>query len=366
MSAPPKNTETAKFVLGTVQFGLSYGVANASGKPADPQVSAMLQLAHEKGVRILDTARAYGDSEAVLARCLAATGLEGKFEIVTKVAAHADCEESVAESHRLLKTALAGRDDLMQSGSGNAEGATTTTCLPTVLCHSFSQFRDGKTWAKLQELQKVPAGCGGPVSVGAIGTATKLGVSVYDSDEYAEALATPGVQHVQCPFNVLVGKTFVDIIEQQASSQGGVQASVTTIVLHVRSVYFQGLLLLNPEDWAKKVLPASRFEASADEQNDDEEMQQIHVAARKIVSLLEEKRTKFNRKNLPDLLLAYTRAFDWIDGVVLGVDTVEQLQENLALFETSPLTASEAGEVTVEIGKILIPSRILDPRMWGK
>ena len=56
---------TEKMVLGTAQFGMDYGIANASGKPSKKEVFSILDLAWGKGVTRFDTAPDYG-SEKVL------------------------------------------------------------------------------------------------------------------------------------------------------------------------------------------------------------------------------------------------------------------------------------------------------------
>ena len=56
-----------ELALGTVQFGLRYGIAGAAGPVPSDQVRAILERAVEFGVRTLDTAAAYGDVEQELA-----------------------------------------------------------------------------------------------------------------------------------------------------------------------------------------------------------------------------------------------------------------------------------------------------------
>lgn len=55
-----------KLALGGAQFGLAYGVANTSGQVALPEASRILQMAYKQGVRVIDTAIAYGESEKAL------------------------------------------------------------------------------------------------------------------------------------------------------------------------------------------------------------------------------------------------------------------------------------------------------------
>lgn len=59
-----------KLVLGTVQFGLPYGIANQSGQVSRAEAKVILALARSAGIDTLDTAIAYGESET----CLGAVG----------------------------------------------------------------------------------------------------------------------------------------------------------------------------------------------------------------------------------------------------------------------------------------------------
>ena len=62
--------EASKLTLGTVQFGMNYGIANTQGKPSFEKVCGILAAAYENGIRFLDTAAGYGDSEIVLGKAL--------------------------------------------------------------------------------------------------------------------------------------------------------------------------------------------------------------------------------------------------------------------------------------------------------
>lgn len=57
----------SQLALGTVQFGLPYGIANRAGQVTRSEAKAMLQLAAIKSIDTLDTAISYGDSELVWA-----------------------------------------------------------------------------------------------------------------------------------------------------------------------------------------------------------------------------------------------------------------------------------------------------------
>lgn len=90
----------SKLILGTVQFGMNYGVANTTGKPSFDTVKAILKTAYDGGVNALDTAPDYGDSEEVIGKALRELGLSERFRIVTKIPKlpERDAEKFVADS----------------------------------------------------------------------------------------------------------------------------------------------------------------------------------------------------------------------------------------------------------------------------
>ena len=57
-----------KLVLGTVQFGMHYGINNISGQPSSNEVKSIIKTAIDSGVKFIDTARNYGNSENLLGR----------------------------------------------------------------------------------------------------------------------------------------------------------------------------------------------------------------------------------------------------------------------------------------------------------
>jgi len=74
--------------LGTVELGLDYGI-NAPGhfgRPSEAAASALIDGALAAGINLLDTARGYGESEAVLGRLL--RGRRDQIVLATKANAH--------------------------------------------------------------------------------------------------------------------------------------------------------------------------------------------------------------------------------------------------------------------------------------
>ena len=74
------NKATSKLVLGSANFGFEYGLAN-TGKIAQSELIKILALSENAGIKYIDTAQAYGDSES---RIGAMCG-DGRFKIITKI-----------------------------------------------------------------------------------------------------------------------------------------------------------------------------------------------------------------------------------------------------------------------------------------
>ena len=197
-------TEFSKLVLGTVQFGLKYGIANQGGQVPFDEVKRILATALDHGVTTLDTAAAYGESESVLGRALAELGIKQKMKIVSKVRpvpAGVDPEKFIRES---------------VVNSLKNLGVET---LPLVLLH---HEEDAVHLDIMHELVRE-------------GLIADCGISI-DSMAYPRRIE--GEAAVQHPCNVLDHR-FDELIEKRAAE--GKQS-------FFRSAYLQGLLLMPEEN----------------------------------------------------------------------------------------------------------------------
>ncbi|MEB3735150.1 aldo/keto reductase [Halopseudomonas pachastrellae] len=115
---------TGKLALGTVQFGLPYGIANQQGQVSVEEVGQILERAREAGVDTLDTAIAYGESERVLGEFDLSS-----FKVVTKLSAIPDACDDVPAGwnanwpSRLLGSGCSAFDACVVTPSGAAAGA---------------------------------------------------------------------------------------------------------------------------------------------------------------------------------------------------------------------------------------------------
>jgi aryl-alcohol dehydrogenase-like predicted oxidoreductase len=200
-----------RLALGTVQFGLAYGIANSSGQVAPTEAAAMLSLASEMDVDTLDTAIGYGDSEARLGQI----GVE-HFNLITKLppvpGEVTDVGEWLcAQTHSSLK----------RLGVRKLHG---------LLLHKPSQLlapRGIELYKALLEQKEA-------------GLVAKIGVSIYSPNELDALCSSYAFDLVQAPFN---------LIDQRLKTSGWLsRLKQLGVEVHTRSAFLQGLLLMQPSD----------------------------------------------------------------------------------------------------------------------
>jgi aryl-alcohol dehydrogenase-like predicted oxidoreductase len=193
-----------KLCLGTAQFGLDYGINNSRGKIPQDEVYKILNLAHDNGIFMIDTAGAYGNSETVLGEGVAQTGK--KFQIITKYPANTDIRP-----FQWINTSL---------------GLLKAENMYGYLFHNYSTFQEHpdyiEDFIKIKESKK----------------AEKIGFSLYHPSE-AEYIFKNNVpcDIVQIPYNIF-DQRFAYLFSEFHNR---------VIDIYVRSVFLQGLFFIEPD-----------------------------------------------------------------------------------------------------------------------
>ena len=299
----------SRLVLGTAQLGMNYGRVNKAGKPTKKTAVEMLRYAVAHGVTALDTARAYGDAEFLIGEALTGS-CRSRTRVITKLDLSGVNEgASDSEVRKSVEASIDASCSALRSEK-----------LDTILLHDWAHrhMLRGAAWQRLRERQAA-----GKISV--------LGASVYYPHEAQAALADPAIQHLQIPMNVLDWRW--KQIEQAISQR-------PDVVVHARSALLQGILVHPPDRW-----PAvAKFDKALC-------AQKLQVFAK-----------KFERENVADLCLAYVRSLSWISGVVVGCETLDQLEQNLRLFSRPKLSSEEIHELQNVFPKA--PEELLNPAKW--
>ncbi|MBI3899066.1 MAG: aldo/keto reductase [Gammaproteobacteria bacterium] len=201
-----------KLGLGTVQFGLDYGVSNAGGRVPEAEVEKILATAGRAEISVLDTANLYGDSEAVLGRTIPP---DQHFRVVTKTLQFRTARLTDHDAHALR---VGFEQSLTRLGAEQVYGL--------LVHHADDLLVDGGEALHAEMLR-----------LRASGQVAKIGVSVYDTRQLDDVLERYPVDLVQLPLNVC-DRRFISGGHLAALQRAGVE-------VHARSAFLQGLLLMD-------------------------------------------------------------------------------------------------------------------------
>lgn len=200
-----------KLGLGTVQFGLDYGISNSAGRTPPREVRAILELAAAEGVRVLDTAPAYGRSEEVLGQSMSAAD---DFAIVTKT----------PEFHG--GTITASHADLLRRTFGESLRKLRRPRLYGLLAHHADDLLAPGGERLMQAMLELKQQ----------GLVSKVGASVYNGLQIDAIMQRHAIDLVQLPLSVL---------DQRLLASGHLRKlKQAGVEVHARSVFLQGLLLM--------------------------------------------------------------------------------------------------------------------------
>lgn len=197
---------SARLALGTVQFGLTYGIANQTGQVTPAEVKAILTAARDAGLDTLDTAIGYGQSEAVLGGAGAAT-----WKIVTKLP--------------------------------GLTGENSQTWVPNEVQKSLDRLGVDRLHALMLHRPSDLLGPYGPdlyqrlVALREEGIVSKIGYSIYGPSELDALFERYPADIVQAPFNAFDRRLATSGWLQRLADRG--------VEIHTRSAFLQGLLLLD-------------------------------------------------------------------------------------------------------------------------
>jgi aryl-alcohol dehydrogenase-like predicted oxidoreductase len=257
----------SRLALGTAQFGMPYGIANAIGQPGAEQVHGILDAALELGISDLDTASGYGSAESVLGSW---TGRD-RCRIVSKFSPPPGTPPEPAQLENGLRSSLR---------------MLRVTHLHGFLLHD-SVLVFEQAWIRAL------AGLKG------MGLAGKVGISVYEPEEALAAARDPRIDIIQVPYNLLdqrLDRTdFFELARRESKE------------VWVRSAFLQGLLLLEepaiPRDLAG-IVPLRRALAEVSNRHGFE---------------------------LGQAALLHCLSKPGVHRVVVGVESIGQLRSNAAI-----------------------------------
>lgn len=254
-----------KLALGTVQFGMDYGIANNGGQTNPKMARKILEFANQHHIDTLDTAAAYGNSEQIL-------GLNDldQFRVISKIPPSTNLHINPSDwVEKCLKASL--KNLKVSSLSG-------------LLLHRPLELLQANGKCLYNAL----------VDAKKQGVTEKIGISIYSPSDL-DSLKGFDFDIVQAPMNLL-DRRLINSGWLNRLKQGGTE-------IHIRSAFLQGLLLMPPAERPPYFAPWS--------------------------DLLTEYDCWLQQQRLMPLqaCLGYLNSIPEIDKIVVGVDTTEQLKE---------------------------------------
>lgn len=264
--------------LGTVQFGLDYGISNPNGKTTLEEARQIIEQATRAGITVIDTASAYGDSEKVLGRILPP---DHNFHIITKT--------------RLVRTKEITSTDVIQLTDGFQRSLENlgTDKIYGLMIHNADDLAIDGGELLFEALQRFKSQ----------GIIEKFGVSVYNSEQIDNLLAKYSFDLIQLSINVF---------DQRLLERGYLsKLKKAGVEIHARSIFLQGLLLMNGKalpQWFEPVKPEiNRYFLFL-----KEKCLAPHAAA-----------------------LSFVKNIKEVDCIIVGVNSAQHLIENVKAFNCS-------------------------------
>lgn len=297
-----------KLCLGTVQFGMDYGIKGQK-QPSKEDAIEMLDYATQNGIDSIDTANAYGTAEEVVGEFLKRkTVLRENLFLSSKFKPNALDDVKTDNYKRVIKEHLENQLKILN-----------TDYLDSYMFHSSRYAFDEEKLKALYEVKKE-------------GKIRHCGVSVYYPEEARICINSPYVDFIQLPSSI-----FDQRMKKEGIFDYAIKNSLTQI--HSRSAFIQGLILMN-----------------------ENEVPEFLSGAKPIIRKINELCEKFNISRIK-LAMLYVKQFDAISHLVFGVDNIEQLKENIKIFQED-----FSSDILKEIGREFenIEAATIMPSLWVK
>ncbi len=296
----------AELCLGTVQFGMKYGINNTLGQPAEEDVFKMLNMAIENGIHVIDTARAYGTAETVLGRFFKSIKNVDSLKIISKLRPNV-MDKAESDVYGVVRKEFENTLERLQ-----------VQHLDGYLLHTPQYIYEAEIVKSLRQLKEE-------------GLVDHIGVSIYDLQEGYAALETEGIDYIQLPYSILDQRGIQDGFIQKAKKHG--------VTIFTRSAFLQGLFMMEEKNipvHLKHVIPYfERFNNILD---------------------------KYSVNKLPALIQFVKQEQD-IDYLVFGVDTKEQLVQDINIFQEQ--TVPEAFITELKQAFVNVEKSIVFPSLWS-
>ena len=261
-----------KIALGTVQFGLDYGIANSLGRVAEGEVTNILNTAKSHRIRTLDTAVSYGDSESILGNY----GVSD-WDLITKI-------PTIPKSVQDVKGWIIDNVECSLKRLNLAK-------IYGIMLHDPDQILGYQGQAIFEVLSFLKNN----------NICEKIGLSIYDIGKVEQYVSAYDIDLVQAPLNIFDRRLIDPAVLHMLKSRG--------IEIHVRSIFLQGLLLLKKGSVTDGFLHSKKLFDEWYSWLNQEDVDPVEACLKFVLQIKE------------------------IDRIVIGVQDVRQLQNIISIAD---------------------------------
>jgi len=298
-----ENFLKGRLCIGTAQFGMPYGIANQFGQVDFGEVTRIVKAASENDIWFYDTAQSYGDSEDVLGRVFLDLKISDKTKCITKLS-----PDFVYTDYHSMKS-------IIEKSLNNLK----IKSIWGLLIHrpkiggNWSEFLSSIKCLKDEKLIE------------------HFGVSIYEPSDALRFVNDRNIEIIQVPFNVMDGRlianNFFDIAKRKKK------------IIFIRSVYLQGLLLMDKEQLRNK------------------DMVWTLEYLRNLYNFVEK-----HQLDIKSFVLNLTAYFNDNATVIVGIESLKQLEENIKIIQDGPLPGYIIKEWFTDLNSY--PEKFLNPSLW--
>ena len=293
----------SELTLGTAQLGMEYGISNKIGKLSSKKATEILKIASSVGINCYDTARAYGNSEQVLGKFLKK---ESKNNIV------------ITKIPNINEISFDETSNKIRKNISESSFYLGMKDIPICLLHEPTRIdKDDDMVRSIIKLKKE-------------GLIKKIGISTYVPKEAKEFLDIPQLDVIQIPLNVFDTRLIHNNTLKELNNGGK--------IIFARSVYLQGLIGMETNQ-----IPLFLEEAKP------------HIKNLKIIS------EEFNM-NIREMALAFVKDLEEISSVIIGIESPDQLNENIEFLNKKSLPIKIRERIMDEFSNL--PEEIINPGIW--
>ena len=253
--------------LGTVQFGMDYGITNNNGKVSEVAVKEILEIAQKQNINYLDTAQSYGNSEEVIGRC---KPVNSQFKIISKLF---PLDKKIINIEILEKKFFKSLSNLKCKE------------INSFFLHRSEDIKSDESQLLLEWLK----------SLIKRKLVKNIGVSIYDEFEIYD-LPLDFINIIQIPLSIynqnVLSSKMINLLKNKGIS------------IYARSCFLQGLLLQPSSNWPKFL---------SDDFCEHHKVLEGYIRDRQITLL--------------DMSIAFLKSIDYVDIAAIGITNKKELNQ---------------------------------------